>query len=114
MAPRKCKGTPLRVFSGKGATLNRLILLIICSGQLLTKYDLFLKIKSAKGFRRKDFKTSWRRIDALAEGGWISQNGIRPGKVQGESILYELTLKGKAALIIDLKSIESSLNIASR
>jgi hypothetical protein len=33
--------------------------------------------------------------------------------VQGESILYEVTLKGKAALKIDQKSIEDFLKTAT-
>ena len=113
MVPQKGKGTRLEVFSGKEARLNRVILLILCSGQLLTKYDLFLKIKSMKGFRHRDSKTVYRRIDALAQDGWITQKGTRPAKVQGDSILHELTLKGKAALKLDEKSIEEFLKTAT-
>ena len=113
MARKKCKGTRLEVFSGKEETLNRVILLILYSGQLLTKYDLFLKIKAMKGFRHRDSKTVYRRIGALAGEGWIAQKGRRPAKVHGDSILYELTLKGKAALKLDKKSIEEFLKTAT-
>jgi hypothetical protein len=66
-----------------------------------------------KGFRHRDSKTIYRRIDALAMDGWIAQNGARPAKVQGNSVLYMLTLKGKAALKLDEKSIEEFLKTAT-
>lgn len=113
MAQNRGKGTPLKVFSGKEETLNRLILLILFSGQLFTKYDLFLKIKSSKGFRHRDSKTVYRRIYALETDGWICQKGTRPAKVQGDSVLYELTMKGKAALKLDKKSMEEFLKTAT-
>ena len=74
---------------------------------------MFLEIKSMKGFRHIDSKTVNRRIDALEQEGWIAQKGTRPAKVQGESILYELALKGKAALRLDEKSIEEFLKTAT-
>ena len=52
-------------------------------------------------------------MEALTSEGWITSNGKRPAKVQGESILYELTLKGKAALKLDENNIEHFLKIAS-
>ena len=106
MAWKKCKGTRLKVFSGKEASLNRVILLILRSKKLLAKYDVYLEIRNIKGFKHKDSKTIYRRIEALSEEGWIAQKVTRPAKVQGESLLYELTLKGKAALKLDQKSIE--------
>ena len=43
---------------------------------------------------------------------WITQNGIRPARVKGDSILYELALKGKTALRLEEKRIEEFLNTA--
>ena len=40
-------------------------------------------------------------MDDLICQGYIAQNGTRPGKVQGESMLYEITQKGIAALKVD-------------
>lgn len=113
MAWNKCKGTRLKVFSGKEASLNRVILLILQSKKPLAKYDVFLEIRNIKGFKHEDSKTVYRRIDALNKEGWICQKGTRPAKVQGESILYELSLKGKAALKLDEKSIEEFLKTAT-
>jgi chromosome segregation and condensation protein ScpB len=70
---------------------------------------LFLEIKSMRGFRHRDSKTVYRRIDTLVGEGWIAEKGSRPAKVQGESMLYGLTLKGRAALKLDEKSIEEFL-----
>ena len=38
MAPKKCRGTPLKVFSGKEATLNRVIMLILAREALKAEY----------------------------------------------------------------------------
>lgn len=114
MAPKKCKGTPLKVFSGKEAAQNRLILLILrASKQSLNRYDVYLQIRRIKGLKGKDSKTVYRRMVALNREGWITQNGTRPAKVKGDTILYELTLKGKVALRLDERSIEEFLKIAT-
>ena len=113
MERKRCKGTPLKVFSGKEATLNRIILLLLCSEKLLTKYDIFLNIKNIKGFRHINSKTVYRRVDALEQERWITQNGKRHAKVYGDCILYELSLKGKAAIKLDEKNIETFLNNAN-
>ena len=113
MARKKCGGTSLKVFSGKEATLNRVILLILFSGQLLAKYDLFLVVKSTKGFRSKDVKTIYRRVDFLESGGWIAKEGEKRTKPGWRSELYKITVKGKAALRLDQKSIEAFLENAT-
>ena len=102
------------MFSGKEATLNRVILLILRSSkQPLTRYDVYLKIRGMRGLKRKDSKTIYRRMTVLNQDGWIAQNGTRPAKVKGDSILYELTLKGKAALKLNEKKIEDFLETAT-
>jgi DNA-binding PadR family transcriptional regulator len=113
LAQKRGRGTPLEVFSGKQARLNRVILLIFYSKKPLAKYDVFLEIRNIKGFKHEDSKTIYRRMETLIEEGWIAQKGTRPAKVQGESILYELTLKGKAALRLDKKSMEEFLQTAT-
>jgi DNA-binding PadR family transcriptional regulator len=113
LAWNRCKGTRLKVFSGKEASLNRVILLILHRKKLLAKYDVFLEIRNIKGFKHEDSKTIYRRMDALNKEGWIAQKGTRPAKVQGESILYEVTMKGKAALKLDQKSIEDFFQTAT-
>jgi DNA-binding PadR family transcriptional regulator len=113
LARKKSKGTPLKVFSGKEATLNRVILLILFSGQLLAKYDLFLIVRSTKGFRNKDVKTIYRRVDFLEKGGWIAKEGEKLTKPGWPSELYQITLKGRAALKLDQKSIETFLENAT-
>jgi len=113
VARKKRKGTPLKVFSGKEATLNRVILLILYSGQLLAKYDLFLIIKNTKGFRHKDVRTVYRRVDVLEKGGWVVKEGEKITKPGWPSELYRITLKGKAALKLDQKNIEEFLENAT-
>jgi DNA-binding PadR family transcriptional regulator len=113
LAWKKCKGTRLEVFSGKQATLNRVILLLL-EKKTMTKYDAYLEIKRMKGFRHRSSKTVYRCMDALNSEGWIALAGARPGKVQGESMLYELTLKGKAALKLREASVEDFLKTATK
>jgi len=36
-------------------------------------------------------------VVALNQDGWIAQNGTRPAKVKGDSVIYELTLQGKSS-----------------
>jgi hypothetical protein len=102
------------VFSGKEATLNRVIMLVLRSSKKpLAKYDVYLQVHGVKGLRHVDSKSVYRRMDALDCEGWIAQNGTRPAKVRGESVLYELALKGKAALRLDDVSIECFLERAT-
>jgi len=112
LARKKCKSTRLQVFSGKEARLNRVILKILEWKSPLIAYDVWRQLKATKGFRGIDSKTVYRRMHALEQEGWIGQKGKRPAKAHGDSALYELTLKGKAALRIDEKSIETFLKTA--
>lgn len=113
MARRKNKGTPLKVFSGREATLNRVILKILEKKSPLIAYDVWLQLRAIKGFRNTDANTVYRRMEALEEQGWIAQKGTRPTLPGWRSELYELTLRGKAALKIDEKSIEEFLRTAT-
>ena len=113
LARKQSKGTPLKVFSGKEATLNRVVLSILNKRTPMARYDMYLWIKSIKGFRHIKSKTIYRRMEVLEQAGWIVQKGSRPAKVKGESLLYGLTIKGRAALKLDEKSIEKFLNTAT-
>jgi DNA-binding PadR family transcriptional regulator len=113
LSQKKCKGTRLQVFSGKEARLNRVLLKTLEWKSPLIAYDVWRQLKATKGFRGIDSKTVYRRMHALEQEGWIGQRGKRPAKVRGDSALYELTLKGKAALRIDEKGIEAFLETAT-
>ena len=52
-------------------------------------------------------------MEALEQESWIDQKGSRPAKPGWPSELYEITLKGKAALELDEKSIEDFLKTAT-
>jgi DNA-binding PadR family transcriptional regulator len=109
LAQKKGKGTPLRVFSGKEATLNCVILQVLEKESPLIAYDIWLHLRAIKGLRHIDSRTAYRRMEALEKEGWIVQNGIRHGKRGGDKTLYELTLKGEAAFWLHEKSIEEFL-----
>jgi DNA-binding PadR family transcriptional regulator len=113
LAGKKSKGTPLKVFSGREATLNRLILKILEKRSPLIAYDVWHQLKVIKGHRHVDSKTTYRRLKALELEGLIAQKGTRLGKRGGDKNLYELTLRGKAALRLDEKSIEDFLQKAT-
>jgi len=79
----------------------------------LIKYDVWRQLKAIKGFKRINSKTAYRRMEALEQQGWIDEKGTRVGKRGGDKILYELTLRGKAALRLDEKNIEEFLQTAT-
>ncbi len=112
MAPTKCKGVPLRIFSGKQKKLNRIILPLLVK-EALAKEDVYHILRITKGFRHTTSKTACRRIDALNEGGYIAPSGKRPGAVQGECILYRITRKGRGALRMDRRSGDEFLDKAT-
>jgi hypothetical protein len=115
MAGNRCKGTPLKVFSGKQAKLNRVILvilLLIKQGNL-TKYETFLAVRRIKGFRHKTSGTVGRRMDALSKEDYIAKVGTKPSKIEGECDLFAITKKGKCALRLDNKSGDKFLDTAS-
>jgi DNA-binding PadR family transcriptional regulator len=107
-------GTKLKVFSGKQAKLNRVVTLLYRSSKTpLTKYDIYKQIHNMKGYKHYDSRTVYRRINALIGEDLIAKVGSRPGQVEGESLLYELTKKGKASLRADEKSMEVFLQTAT-
>ena len=92
------------MFSDKKQGLNRVILQILRWKSPLIAYDVWRQIKAIKGVKRVDSKTAYRRMEALAQEGLIAEKGTRLGKRGGDKILYELTLRGKAALRLDEKT----------
>ena len=113
MARKKCKGTKLEVFSGKQAGLNRVICQIFEKKSPLIAYDVWRQLKAIKGHKRVDSKTAYRRMEALEQQGLIDQKGTRVGKRGGDKTLYALTLRGKASLRADEKSMEVFLQTAT-
>ena len=101
------------MFKGREARLNRIISKILESKSPLIAYDVWLQLRGIKGFRHIDSRTVYRRMQALEQQGWTAQKGTRPAKPGWDSTLYELTLKGKAALKLDEKSIEDFLRTAT-
>ena len=112
MARNKSKGTRLKVFSGREARLNRVVFKILEAKGLLIPYDVWLQIRGIKGFRHTEFPTIRRRMKTLEHQHWIFQKGARPAKPGWDSTLYELTLRGKAALRLDEKNIDVFLQTA--
>jgi DNA-binding MarR family transcriptional regulator len=111
---KRTKGTPLKVFSGKEASLNRVILQILLQKGDMISYDTWLSITKIKGFRHVDIKTVYRRIDALEEQGWIAKKGSRKTRPGWTSNIHKITLKGQIALKLDQKDIEEFLNNATK
>jgi DNA-binding PadR family transcriptional regulator len=114
LAHTEGKGTPLKVFSGKEAPLNRLILLILRgSKQTLTKYDMALEVNRVIEFKHTDKNTVYRRMDALQKQDFISTVGKRPTKPGWPSELYAINDRGIAALKLDKRNIENFLLTAT-
>jgi DNA-binding PadR family transcriptional regulator len=113
LARKKTKGTSLKVFSGKEASLNRVILQILLQKGAMIPYDVWLFVKKIKGFRHSDAKTIYRRVGTLEKQGWIAKTGNRKTRPGGISELHEITLKGQAALQLDRINVEEFLNTAT-
>jgi DNA-binding PadR family transcriptional regulator len=114
MAWKKTKGTNLQVFSGKEARLNRVISKILENKGPLIAYDVVLQLRGIKGFRHIDSKIVYRHMEALEKQGWIAQTGTRQSQPGWDSTLHELTLRGKAALILDETNIDAFLQTATK
>lgn len=114
MAQTNRKGTSLKVFSGKAAPLNRIMLLILRSSkQPLTKYGMALQARRIVEFKHTDKNTVYRRMDALHEQDLISVVGEKPAKPGWPSELYAINPRGIAALKLDENNIEEFLLKAS-
>ena len=113
MAQNRSNGTRLEVFSGKEASLNRVILQILRQKGALIPYDVSLNVKRTKDFMHTDTNTVYRRMEAQEEQGWIVVVGNRPTQPGWCSDLYGITLRGKAALRLDEWNIEDFLRTAT-
>jgi hypothetical protein len=112
LAVNKLKGTKLKVFSGKEASLN-LVILLILREKTLIPYDVWLLVKATKDFRHTPYKSVCRRMQALEQQSWITKSGKRLTKPAGVSDLYQLTLKAEAALRLAEKTIDGLLETAT-
>ena len=112
MTRNKGKGTRLKVFSGREARLNRVILKILDQKGALISYDVWLLVRTIKGFRHTERKTVYRRMQTLERQRWINQKGTRPTQPGWDSELYALTPRGKAALKLDEKNMDAFLETA--
>ena len=113
MARKKCEETPLKVFSGKQAKLNRVILQIFDRTGPLISYDVWRFVVMIKDFGQTERKTVYYRVNALSQEGYIIQKGTRPTQPGWPSELFELTRKGKAALKAGKKSMDQFLETAT-
>lgn len=113
-ARKRSQGTRLEVFSGKKQHLNRIILQILrWKNSPLIAYDIWRQIKSTRGFKNVDSKTAYRRMDDLAQEGYIAEKGTRVGKRGGDKTLYKITRRGRAALRLDERSGDRFLRKAT-
>jgi hypothetical protein len=106
LAWKKCRGTKLKVFSGREAALNMIIFLILCpEGKLLASYDIFKEVRAIKGFRHKGKQNVDRRVKALYKQHWLEIEGVRLSKPHFLSPLYTLSVRGRTALELNKKDL---------
>ena len=107
MAGGQSKGTKLKLFTGKQAILNRHILKVLWSSKTpLTKFEIYKIIHGMKGCKKFASGTVYRRINDLIDEKHLLSAGCKPGKVQGELVLYILSKKGKVNLRLGERNIE--------
>ncbi len=114
MTRKRCKGTELKVFSGREAALNFVIFLVLCpEGKLLASYDIFREVRAIKGFRRKGRQNIDRRLKALFKQRWLELEGTRTIRAHfSVSPLYKLSVRGRAALELRKKDLNVFLQTA--
>ncbi len=112
MTRKRAKGTKLTVFSGREAKLNRVIIKILDSGDSLTSYDIYLRIRRIKGFRHVKWRSIDRRIKALYSQGWIIKCGTRLTKAHFLSPLYALDVRAQVALALDRIDLSIFIQVA--
>jgi hypothetical protein len=109
---KKGKGTRLKVFSGREATLNYVIFLILYSKKLLTSYEMYSEIRSIKGCRHIKRQNVDRRLKALRQQHWLEINGKKPARAHFLQPLYQLSVRAQAALEISKKDLNDLLQTA--
>jgi hypothetical protein len=114
VAWKKSRGTKLKVFSGREAALNFIILLVLYpQGKLLASYDIFKEVRAIKGFRHKGKQNIDRRVKALHKQRWLETEGTRPIRPHFSlSPLYKLSIRGRAALELNKKDMDVFLQTA--
>ncbi len=113
MAGKRGKGTRLKVFSGREASLNFLIFLILYPDEkLLASYDIFKEVRAVKAFRHKGKQNVDRRVKALYKQHWLETQGVRSSRPHFLSPLYKLSVRGRAALELRKKDLNVFLQIA--
>lgn len=100
------------MFSGKEASLNRIIFLILLKAPLIP-YDVWLSIRAVKGFRYIPYRSVCRRMQSLTGQGWIVKKGTRCTKPSGVSDLFCITLRVVTALRLCEKSMDEFLHSAT-
>jgi DNA-binding Lrp family transcriptional regulator len=106
-------GTPLKVFSGREAKLNRVIFMILDAKKGLTSYGMYLEIRRIKGFRHVKRQSVDRRMKALCEQGWIRKYGVRPAKAHFLSPLYALSVRAQVALCLNKTDLNLFIQVAN-
>jgi len=114
LAKRDGKGTPLKLFSGKEAKLNHIILLILLYKSQLTSYETYKEIRAVKGFRHVNRQNVDRRIKALHEQGYLEVTGTKPAKAHFQQPLYKLSDYAEAALELSKKDWNVTLKKSSK
>lgn len=101
------------MFSGREATLNLIIFLILYpEGKLLASYDVYKEIRAAKGFRHIGRQNVDRRMKTLHKQHWLETEGTRPARAHFLSPLYMLSVRGRAALELSKKDMNRFLQTA--
>ena len=104
------RGIKLDVFSGRQARLNCIIFLILYpEKKRLASYDIFKEVRATKGFRHKGKQNVDRRVKALYKQHWLEIEGARLSKPHFLSPLYKLSVRGRAALELSKKDLDSFL-----
>ena len=94
MGRKRGREASLKVFSGREASLNLIIFLILYpKGKLLASYDIFKEVRATKGYRHKGKQNVDRRVKALYKQHWLEIGGMRLSRPSVTSLQVKRTRK---------------------
>jgi hypothetical protein len=108
-----CKGTPLKVFSGKEAKLNYIIFLVLLRKGTLTSYETWKEIHAIKGYKRYNRQSIDRRMKELRKQNWLLVIGVKPAQAHFLQPIYQLSTMAETAFEISKTDFNSWLQKAS-
>jgi len=114
VARREGKSGRISVFKGREAKLNRAIFHILALKGPLTIYEVYKEVKASKYLKHTKYTNVNRRVRALESSGYLERTGTRETQAGFKATLYQPSIKGYLALMLNQINIETILQKADK